>query len=119
MSEVTTSTETRTKDEILKRTLYEMYVVDWKRTHDTNAQMELDSMRNYLIECEESDGDFYESFEDYLNDAGYGNGCLPSCYDEFLDCEFTDKDYMKALIEPDSCDKNKKIYEHYLALLED
>lgn len=108
------------KDSILKKTLYAMYVADWKREHAVTVDMELDNMRNYLIEVENSEGDFYDDYESYLNESGYdGASLMPACFDEFLDAEFTDKEYIKSLIDTDSCDENKKIYKHYLALVEE
>lgn len=106
------------KDSIIQKTLYMMYVADWKRAHLVDTAMELDSMRNYLIEMENSEGDFYEDYESYLNEAGYdGASLMPACFDEFLGAEFTDKEYIKYLLDIDSCEENKKIYDVYLTLV--
>ena len=78
---------------------YELYKQDWIDSH-TTSQMRLKALRGYyqyVDECLENT-ELYESFEDWIFEQGYEGGILYVSFDEFLDNEFQDKEYMKELL---------------------
>lgn len=82
----------------ISQVAYELYKQDWVDTY-TTAVERLDALREYSrynMECAE-DGEEVESFEEWLWDVGYG-GSFYVCYDEFLDAEYQDKGYIRALL---------------------
>lgn len=84
---------------MIRELCYELYKVDWKHSHMITAQREMDSIMDYY-ECV-TDSNFEEyTYNDYLEDFGY-QGELYACYDEFLDAEYRDVDYMRALLDDD------------------
>ncbi len=110
----TTKIKNNKKEGIFKQILYKMYIIDWKKR--LGPQLELDSLESYLSECINSDNNF-QTYEEYLDETGYGNGCLYVCFEEFLNNEFLDVDYIKTLIDPDFSNDNKKLYDYYLSLI--
>ena len=92
---------------------YELYNQDWIDTH-TTKEMRMNVLRSYYTyvqDCIEEDFDI-DSFEEYLWGGGYGEGEIYVCYDEFLDNEYLEKDYIKELLNDDN------LYEMYLKDLE-
>lgn len=80
--------------EELKRGLYETYKQEWL---DENISPEIaeETRKEYEDEKAEYGEDFeYSSFEEYIEDVGYG-GSLYVCYEEFLDCEYQDIDWLR------------------------
>lgn len=80
---------------IISKIAYELYKQDWIDTH-TNARQRLDSIVNYYIETDEQ----YSSttYEEYLDDVGF-SGEIYACYDEFLENEYLEKDYIIGLLK--------------------
>lgn len=79
----------------LKRELYETYKQEWC---DENISPEIaeETRKEYEDEKAEYGEDFeYSSFEEYIEDVGYG-GLLYVCYEEFLDCEYKDTDWLSG-----------------------
>lgn len=92
---------------------YELYKQDWIDTH-TTKEMRMNVLRGYYTyvqDCIEEDFDI-DSFEEYSWESGYGEGEIYVCYDEFLDNEYLEKDYIKELLNDDN------LYELYLKDLE-
>lgn len=88
--------------EQIRKLCYELYKIDWKKSHMITPEMEKDLVRNYYEEVVFSpdfDGDY--SLEDYVFDYGY-EGQLYACYDEFLGAEYLDKDYVLTLLPENS-----------------
>lgn len=82
----------------IKKIAYELYKIDWKHTHIT-PETEMNSLRDYvLISSFYGQSDY--TYEDYLQDTGY-NGELYVCFDEFVDNEYQDKDYIIHLLRSD------------------
>ena len=75
--------------ETVKRKLYEAYKQEWVEENVT-AAMEEEAENEY----EELSED-YASFNDYIEENGY-QGSLYVCYEEFLDCEYQDEDWIKS-----------------------
>lgn len=88
---------------------YELYKIDWMRR--ISADRQIDALKDYyetLTFADEEETEY--SFDDYLEVGGY-DGELYACFDEFLDCEFLDKTYMKKLLNNNSLIAE---YEKYL-----
>lgn len=89
-------------DEILKA-CYEIYKVDWKRTHVTPEEeaAEREEYEDALAEAKEFDdadfADLYPTFDAWVDEHGYG-GSLWVCRAEFEECEFRDPAYMESLL---------------------
>ena len=101
-------------EERLQELAYELYKLDWKREHITQTR-ELEEYRLYYLTMlenaeDEDDWDSDYTFEDWLWDQGYG-GELYVCYNEFLDAEYEDKEYIKYLL----CENSMfwKAYKEY------
>lgn len=88
---------------------YELYKQNWIDTH-TTPEMRLKALRDYyqyVDECLENI-EPYESFENWIYEQGYEGGILYVSFDEFLDNEFQDKEYIKDLLH------NVVFYADYL-----
>ncbi len=95
---------------------YELYKIDWKRSHGITHEIEMDNLRgyyNYVIEFG-NDYTYYDfsdtkdyTYNDYLLEFGY-NGELYSCYEEFCECEYLDFSYMVWLLD------NEQLIEVYI-----
>lgn len=91
---------------------YELYKQDWIDTHTTKEER-LNVLRGYHIyrqDCIEEDFEI-DSFEEWIWEIGYVDG-IYVCYDEFLDNEYLEKDYIKELLNDDN------LYKMYLKDLE-
>ena len=64
--------------------------------------MRLNAARDYQIykmeELENNNDDDIMSFEDWIFEQGYEGGILYVSFDEFIDNEFNDKEYMRELL---------------------
>lgn len=80
----------------IKEIAYEMYKIDWMRR--IFADRQLNAYKNYFELADEIFDHSY-TFEDYLEEYGY-DGELYVCFDEFLECEYQDSEYMKWLLSP-------------------
>lgn len=89
---------------------YQLYIIQWKHEYIT-PEIEADAWKDYFENTEAEDFAEY-SFDDYLWDCGYAGGALYVCYEEFLNAEYLDEDYIKELLE------NEELYEMYLKDLE-
>ena len=88
---------------------YELYKQNWIDTH-TTPEMRLKALRDYyqyVDECLENT-EPYESFENWIYEQGYEGGIFYVSFDEFLDNEFQDKEYIKDLLH------NVVLYADYL-----
>lgn len=78
----------------IRELCYELYKIDWMNHISHNRQM--DALKNYYEDLHISyDGDY--TFDDYLFDNGY-DGELYVCFDEFLQNEYLDEDYIKEYL---------------------
>jgi len=79
----------------IKKIAYEKYRLDWMIAHGhsiTELMKELELMRQEDPECS-----LLSLFEDW--EYGYGfSSEVWACYDEFLETEYQDASYMKALL---------------------
>lgn len=79
---------------------YELYKVQWKKDHMITAEIEQDALKDYYEGLVDFDGSY--SFDDYIEEYGYLDGEIYACYEEFMDTEYLDEEYMKNLLNNDS-----------------
>lgn len=94
---------------MISKLCYELYKVDWKHSHMITKDREMDSIKNYYEGLVDDETEY--SYNDYLEEFGY-DGELYVCYEEFLNAEYLDENYMKELL----C--NEKLFKMYLEDLE-
>lgn len=82
---------------------YELYKIDWMRRISPERQM--DSIKDYYDD-KRMDPDDDSDYDDVLFEFGF-DGEFYVCFEEFLDNEYRDKDYMKSLLNEDQ-------YKEYL-----
>ncbi len=102
----------------IKAIAYELYKIDWKNGRITN-QIEKDTYNNYIEYLDETaknneiDHTFYPvSYSNYITEFGFAGVGIYSGFDEFLDNEYQDKDYIKSILP-------EHLYETYLSDKED
>lgn len=81
---------------MIRKLCYELYKIDWKHSHMITSEREIDSVKNYYQGLVDDDTDY--TYNDYLEEFGY-NGELYSCFDEFCDNEYDDKEYICGLLD--------------------
>ena len=81
---------------MIRRLCYELYKVDWKKSHMITNEREMDSIRDYYANL--VDNDMVYTYNDYLEEFGY-DGELYVCYEEFCDDEYYDKEYICSLLD--------------------
>lgn len=74
---------------------YDLYKEDWLSNH-INTNSRKNALRDWYLETDTEDREYY-TFADYIDENGYC-GELYVCYDEFMENEFLDKDYMQLLL---------------------
>ena len=79
----------------IKRMCYELYKVDWKRTHNITAEREIETIQDYFVGLVDAYDEY--TYEDYLNEFGY-NGELYVCFEEFCEAEYLEEDYITSLL---------------------
>lgn len=87
----------------LKAIAYALYKIHWTTTH-IPVETQLAEYRLYqLTLLEDYDPDsldwdtYIPTFDDWLFEQGYG-GEIYVCFNEFLDCEYQDVEYMEFLL---------------------
>ena len=97
----------------IKEKAYQLYKLDWLNSHGYTME---DIIYRVMSILDENDFDF-KNFNMSGNDARYVldlleeigfNGEIYVCYDEFIDNEYQDKDYIKTLLN------NEELFEEYL-----
>ena len=81
---------------MISKLCYELYKVDWKHSHMITAEREMDSIKNYYEDLVDDDTEY--TYNDYLEEFGY-DGELYVCYEEFLEVEYLDEDYICSLLD--------------------
>ena len=84
---------------------YELYKEDWKWLFGVSRNAEQRYLIDYYLYTLSEDDSI--TYEEYIEEYGY-SGNLYVCYDEFLDNEYRDEEYMLALLS------NKMLQEEYL-----
>lgn len=90
---------------------YELYKLDWKKNHMITAEIEQDMLKDYYEGLAEFDGSY--TFDNYIEEFGY-YGEIYACYDEFMDSEYIDTEYMDFLFDNDVLYKEytEDLHEH-------
>lgn len=81
---------------------YELYKINWMKRISPERQM--NALKDYYEGLVDA-GDEY-TFDDYIEEFGYDSE-LYACYDEFIDYEYQDSDYIENLLD------NKELFEEY------
>ena len=92
------------RKDLISKLCYELYKIDWKRSHMITYQMEMDLMKDYYEGLVDHDSVY--TYNDYLEEFGY-NDELYVCFEEFYDNEYLDKAYIKQLLD------NDKLFAEY------
>lgn len=79
-----------------RKMCYDLYVIDWKRSHMITPEIEMDTIKDYYGELTDSHEVY--TYNEYINEFGYGGMCFV-CFDEFIESEYTDPTYMCRLID--------------------
>lgn len=104
----------------VRRIAYERYQLQWMMDHGFSMN-DLFLVSQIWAEGLEDDPD--TSFQDFLEEGGIGQGSLWVCFDEFMDAEYREREYMTKLLEGDSenlflydCDiaNSKSLIREYL-----
>lgn len=94
----------------IKLLCYELYKIDWVRTHISTIR-ELNSLKKYYMNNNDLDyKNFMNSYNNELNTVGYDDEMYVS-FDEFIDNEFNDKEYIKSLLN------DNDLYNQYLDVI--
>ena len=99
ITEMTTNMSLDKRYELFELLCYNLYKQDWASTHVSKEKRQQSIMEyyDYVIECLQ-DGFVPESYELYLFHNGY-HGENYVFFDEFLECEFVDEEYMAYLLK--------------------
>lgn len=81
---------------MISKLCYELYKVDWKHSHMITKEVEMDSIKNYYEGLVDEDVEY--TYSDYLEEFGY-DGELYVCYEEFLENEYLEEDYICGLLD--------------------
>ncbi len=97
----------------LQTLIYGLYQLDWERQHNITVDDKVAVMKEYLEvyppECFTAANPPDQTFDEYFFEVGY-NGSLYVCFDEFLDAEYHDEEYVSFLLK----DMNPKYFTEYL-----
>lgn len=95
----------------LQEIAYELYKIDWIRDNIT-PELQLQVEREFWLESLEYEQEFNDVllWSNWIWDNGY-HGSLYACFNEFLDYEYEDEEYMKYLLDEDS--EVWKTYKEY------
>lgn len=89
---------------------YELYKIDWMSR--ISAERQIDTFRRYYDEISDDNlNSINISLENYLAERGYDGECF-ACFEEFLDAEFLDTEYMRTLL-------TEKQYAEYLKYIKE
>lgn len=79
----------------IRKIAYEKYKLDWLMRHGyslTDLIREVNSLQDEFISTK-------QAYLAFVNEYGF-NGEIWSCYNEFLDNEYKDKEYIKSILNP-------------------
>lgn len=98
------------KDTPLARKAYGRYQLDWMLSHGYSLAdlfSYLDDMAHDEDKENLSPSEYFFSFEDY----GFAGGEIYACFDEFLENEYQNEDYMRCILSDTDFEKYR--WEHY------
>lgn len=85
----------------IRNIMYKMYKYDWESRISSERHMQ--TLTDYLstldiCDIPDTERNLEEEYNAYLFDAGY-QGEMYACFDEFLEVEYKNAEYIKSLIE--------------------
>lgn len=83
----------------IKEKAYSKYQLDWMRAHGKSLDDLVKCMTEHWKDAEESRTFTPMHAFSHVEDAGF-SGELWACFDEFLETEYQDKEYMSGLLNP-------------------
>lgn len=89
--------EVRMENTLISGLCYELYKNDWMRRISTERKANL--LKNWYQETEQENRSVFGP-EQFLDEEGF-DGELYVCFEEFLEAEYQDKEYMKELLSND------------------
>lgn len=92
-------------EQTIRKLSYELYKIDWKKNHNITYEKEMNNIKDYYKGLVDEDSEY--TYEDYLDEFGY-NGEIYACFDEFMDMEYEDEEYMQTLLN------DKELFKKYL-----
>lgn len=99
--------------EQLRGNIYSLYQLDWMQRHGHSIQ-ELIAKMDYVLSEKSPDAGKElspsEVYSEFLSDFGFGGECFV-CFDEFMQCEYLDSEYIKELC--DVSPSGKALYRQY------
>lgn len=83
--------------DIMPYKLYPCFVLEWIKGHIDKEDFD-NTAREYALDCIENNRHFgIDGLISYIEEFGFaGSMCYP-CFEEFVNCEYQDKEYMKEL----------------------
>lgn len=95
----------------IKKIAYALYKDQWLREHVSKNTL-LETRREYALAIINDDIASEASFEGYVNEFGFNGGQIFVSYDEFLNAEFKDDDYMRKLLKKPELIDTYNYYMH-------
>lgn len=84
----------------IKTAGYVLYQMDWKESHGITLEKEIFLMKKYVNEylaySSSHANQPYMTYNEWITENGY-NGMYFACFEEFLENEYQDKEYMLKL----------------------
>ena len=81
---------------MIDQIIYEIYKTDWLNRH-TTTKSHMRNVLEYAIEASQAQ-DFNQTYAEWVEENGI-LGSLYVCFNEFLQNEYLDEDFIKGLIE--------------------
>ena len=115
-------TESKNKREEFELNCWRKYQLDWMMSHGYNLCDILNSMKEIMkfgLECSEECIDansvtefLDETVNDFMYESGF-NGDMFACFNEFLDYEYNDEEYMSHLLDETEFEQWENYMEEY------
>ena len=77
----------------LHKKAYLRYQMHWMLTHGITMDDSSETAADW-----DKDHDYNKSFSRYVEEHGFWNGSLWACFEEFMDAEYQDKEYMEFIL---------------------
>lgn len=99
------------KKNVLRQCIYDLYKQEWIHSHVSNQQIK-DNIVDYYEGLVDLPEDY--TYEDYIEEYGYNGGDIYACYEEFLNMEYKDIEFIEPLLKD-----YPKLFEEYKKDLEE
>ena len=95
------------QENTIRTRAYNLYQLDWMQRHDCSIMDIIYGMSDVI-----QGNDVVDAFYTWESDIGFQGSCYAS-YEEFLECEYLEEDYIKELF--DVTPNGPYLYGQYLA----